>query len=170
MIGLAPARQYSSVMAVTDTEHKPERIPSHEDEQESGRRGDEKASEDSGRSQADTAEDTASEGTSSEGTSSEGSESGASEGPESDESEDSESGEAKKPEKRERAKGVAGGVGIFLVLAIYFVWIGSEMGSHAISGTFEMWAIFGAILLGVLALVAGGAMTRTTNSDKRDKQ
>lgn len=86
-----------------------------------------------------------------------------------EESEDSEnSSESKEPETRKRAKGIAGGVGIFLVLAIYFAWIGSEMGSHAISGTFEMWAIFGAIFLGVVALVAGGAISQKVSGGKHD--
>ncbi len=62
--------------------------------------------------------------------------------------------------QRGRTKGLAGGVAIFALLGMYFVWIGNEMGSHASSGTFEMWAIFGAIFLGVAALVAGGAMSR----------
>lgn len=55
---------------------------------------------------------------------------------------------------------IAGGGAVFLILALYFVWIGNEMGSHAASGSFEMWAIFGAILIGVVALVAGGASMR----------
>ena len=55
---------------------------------------------------------------------------------------------------------IAGGVCAFLALALYIVWIGSEMGSHAASGTFEMWAIFGAIFIGVVALLAGGASMR----------
>jgi hypothetical protein len=55
---------------------------------------------------------------------------------------------------------IAGGAAVFLVLALYFVWIGNEMGSHAVSGSFEMWAIFGAIFIGVVALIAGGASMR----------
>ncbi len=55
---------------------------------------------------------------------------------------------------------IAGGGAVFLALALYFVWIGNEMGSHAVSGSFEMWAIFGAILIGVVALIAGGASIR----------
>ena len=74
-------------------------------------------------------------------------------------------GKSKKAAKRDRVKGIAGGIGIFLILGLYFVWIGNEMGSHAISGTSEMWAIFGAIFLGVLALVAGGAISRKKQQD-----
>jgi cation transport ATPase len=82
-----------------------------------------------------------------------------------DEPEGSDVSESQEPEKGERKKGIAGGVAVFVALGIYFVWIGNEMGSHAISGTFEMWAIFGAIFLGVIALVAGGAISRRRDED-----
>jgi hypothetical protein len=66
---------------------------------------------------------------------------------------------------------ILGGVGVFVVLALYFVWIGEEMGGHAISGTTEMLAIFGAIVLGVVALLAGGSLGRkTTDSGEHDKR
>jgi hypothetical protein len=133
MIGLVPVWQYSSVMAVTETEHKTGRSSQDEDSQRREEREDKRQPE-----------------------------SRAHEEPNSG-AEDSDSSESKQPEKRKRVKGLAGGIGIFLILAIYFVWIGSEMGSHAISGTFEMWAIFGAIFLGVLALLAGGAISRRRN-------
>ena len=85
--------------------------------------------------------------------------------PSSDES--GESRETSPSSEQPRRKGlwrkVAGGVGVFVVLALYFIWIGTEMGSHAVSGTSEMGAIFGAIFLGVVALIAGGAMMRRNN-------
>jgi pheromone shutdown protein TraB len=76
--------------------------------------------------------------------------------------------EAEKKDKkptRDTGKGpsmgkIVGGGAAFLALALYFVWIGNEMGSHAVSGSFEMWAIFGAIFIGVVAMIAGGASMR----------
>lgn len=45
---------------------------------------------------------------------------------------------------------------VFLLLAGYFVWLGTEMGGATPNGQTEMAAVFGAILVAVLAL-AGGA-------------
>lgn len=138
MIGVAVPWQDWSVMAITDTEPKTERTSEPEERQDRERpREDERDRDDT---QAQSAQGSADS---------------------QEETEDPE--KAKESEKKKRTKGVAGGVGIFLILAIYFVWIGNEMGSHAISGTFEMWAIFGAIFLGVAALVAGGAISRKRN-------
>ncbi len=144
MIGLAPSGQYSSVMAITDTEPKTERTEREDDEpQHTERRTEEEASPE----EAESPETAESEGE-----------------PEEDEAEKAAKAEkAEKAEKRKRFKGIAGGAAVFLLLAIYFVWIGSEMGSAAISGTTEMWAIFGGIFLGVLALVGGGAISRHRN-------
>jgi hypothetical protein len=125
-------------MAITDTEPKTERSSEPEEGQERERPPEGERDRDD--TQAESAEGSG--------------------GPQ-EETEDPE--QAKEAEKKNRTKGIAGGVGIFLVLAIYFVWIGNEMGSHALSGTFEMWAIFGAIFLGVAALVAGGAISRKRN-------
>ena len=44
---------------------------------------------------------------------------------------------------------------VFLMLAGYFVWLGTEMGGATPDGQTEMAAVFGAILLAVLALVGG---------------
>jgi hypothetical protein len=76
------------------------------------------------------------------------------------------------PPGKSKKMRILGGVGVFVVLALYFVWIGEEMGGHAISGTTEMLAIFGAILLGVVALVAGGALSRKTtdSGEQHDKR
>lgn len=71
--------------------------------------------------------------------------------------------ESQPPSGRSKKLQILGGVGVFALLALYFAWIGNEMGSAAISGTTEMAAIFGAIFLGVLALVAGGAISQRRN-------
>jgi hypothetical protein len=84
--------------------------------------------------------------------------------PEDNSSEAAESTDADSaPKPSHLLRKVAGGVIVFLLLGIYFVWIGSEMGAHATAGSTEMWAIFGGIFIGVVAALAGGAMMRRNN-------
>ncbi len=152
-------------MAVTETE---ERVS--ESEEEPGR------AEESGRAsefgQADESEQAEESGRAEESEQAGGSEeTGESEGPGARQSDRGEkSGESEESDEAESApkpshllRKVAGGVAVFLLLGIYFVWIGSEMGAHATAGSTEMWAIFGGILLGVVAALAGGAMMRRNN-------
>ena len=63
-------------------------------------------------------------------------------------------------ERPRSVKKLASGVAVFVMLGIYFFWMANEMGAHAISGKTEMAAIFGAILVGVVAALAGGAFMR----------
>jgi hypothetical protein len=55
-----------------------------------------------------------------------------------------------------RTRKIAAPLLVFLALAGYFFWLASAMGGATPDGQTEMGAVFGAILLAVLAL-AGGA-------------
>jgi hypothetical protein len=66
--------------------------------------------------------------------------------------------ESAKPKRWRQTARFAGAFVLFLILIVYFVWIASEMGAHTQAGAVEFGAIFGAIFLGVVSLLAGGAL------------
>ena len=59
--------------------------------------------------------------------------------------------------RRSSTKHILGGTLAFVALAVYFIWLGKEMGGATPTGSSELAGIFAAILLAVLAL-AGGAL------------
>lgn len=59
--------------------------------------------------------------------------------------------------RRSSLKHILGGTLAFVALALYFIWLGKEMGGATPTGGSELAGIFAAILVAVLAL-AGGAL------------
>jgi hypothetical protein len=71
--------------------------------------------------------------------------------------------EKQAPEERQTSRSpsirkILGGAVAFAALAIYFIWLAKEMGGATPNGTGELAGVFAAILVAVVALVAGALL------------